>query len=127
MTGSYSLLRSDVLLAASPETLTAVQDYAGDKDGFLEDLANVWTKMMNADRFDGPTGNLCEPMKMSEPDSGSEPGSEASLNGGLIAAVVVLLLAVLILLGLLLNKTGKASEDKEAHKGTLELQGKTSV
>ena len=32
---------------------------AGDKE-FSEDFAKAWTKLMNADRFDGPLGNVCD-------------------------------------------------------------------
>ena len=29
-------------------------------DLFLENLASAWTKLANADRFDGPNGNICD-------------------------------------------------------------------
>jgi len=44
-----------------PEVRVWVEYYvtAGDRV-FVQDVAAVWTKMMNIDRFDGPTGNVCD-------------------------------------------------------------------
>jgi catalase (peroxidase I) len=39
------------------------QDFAADNNMFLMEFASAWTKVMNIDRFDGPTGNLCTPTK----------------------------------------------------------------
>ena len=36
------------------------EEYASDNDLFLKNVATAWTKLANADRFDGPTGNLCD-------------------------------------------------------------------
>jgi catalase (peroxidase I) len=43
--------------------LAIAQDFAADNDMFLMEFASAWTKVMNIDRFDGPTGNLCNPTK----------------------------------------------------------------
>merc|ERR1719192_44934 len=43
----FKMLRSDLLLRAEPEFLSAAVDFAGDNDAFLEEFAAVWTKMMN--------------------------------------------------------------------------------
>jgi len=55
------ILRSDFLLTHDPEFLAAAQDFSADNEMFLEEFAAAWTKVMQADRYDGPTGNLCEP------------------------------------------------------------------
>ena len=34
--------------------------YASENDLFLKNLASAWTKLANADRFDGPNGNICD-------------------------------------------------------------------
>ena len=41
----------------------SLQDYASDGAAVLDDLAAVWTKLMNADRFDGPVSNACSTSK----------------------------------------------------------------
>jgi len=55
-----TILRDDILLLAAPEFLAVVQNFAGDQELYLNSLSSAWTKMMNADRFDGPTRNLCD-------------------------------------------------------------------
>jgi catalase-peroxidase len=42
------------------EFLPIVQLYASENDHFLTMFSAAWTKLMNADRFDGPFGNLCD-------------------------------------------------------------------
>eukprot|EP00007_Cunea_sp_BSH-02190019_P009487 CAMPEP_0174236026 /NCGR_PEP_ID=MMETSP0417-20130205/5279_1 /TAXON_ID=242541 /ORGANISM="Mayorella sp, Strain BSH-02190019" /LENGTH=721 /DNA_ID=CAMNT_0015314613 /DNA_START=172 /DNA_END=2337 /DNA_ORIENTATION=+ len=41
------------------EYLALVQEFASSEDRFQSEFASVWTMIMNADRFDGPTGNVC--------------------------------------------------------------------
>jgi len=65
------MLTSDVLMRADPEYSVVVQDYASDNDRFLDDFAAAWTRLMNADRFDGPAGNVCD--KSVAHDSSSAP------------------------------------------------------
>ena len=31
-----------------------------DEEIWREDFAAAWTKLMNVDRFNGPTGNVCQ-------------------------------------------------------------------
>jgi len=86
-------LRSDYLLTLEPQFLTAAQDFAADNDMFLEEFAAAWTKVMNADRFDGPAGNLCEPYQSEEEMEMSASGCPlekiAENDTALIIAVVV--------------------------------------
>jgi catalase (peroxidase I) len=35
------------------------QEYAADNAEFKKVFAGAWTKVMNADRFKGPEGNVC--------------------------------------------------------------------
>lgn len=47
-------------LKTHPQLRTWAEYYVSAGDNILkDDFALAWTKMMNADRFDGPTGNLC--------------------------------------------------------------------
>ena len=49
----------DFILVDEPY-LSIVQEFAGDEKAFYTEFQNGWTKLMNADRFDGPTKNLCD-------------------------------------------------------------------
>jgi len=40
--------------------LAIAQEYAADSTLFLGEFQRAWTKLMNIDRFDGPTGNVCK-------------------------------------------------------------------
>jgi catalase-peroxidase len=42
------------------EFLPIVQLHASDNDHFLEVFSAAWTKLMNADRYDGPFANVCD-------------------------------------------------------------------
>jgi len=55
-----TIRRDDILLVAAAEYLAVAQEYAGNQDLFMTTLASAWTKLMNADRFDGPTRNVCD-------------------------------------------------------------------
>jgi len=52
-------LHSDLLLRFTPELATHALEFAGDQSAFLAAFGAAWTKVMNADRFDGPTGTRC--------------------------------------------------------------------
>jgi len=54
------LLGTDLMFRLDPELLAISQDFAADNELFLTELAAAWTRLANADRFDGPTGNLCD-------------------------------------------------------------------
>jgi len=41
------------------ELLAIAQSFAYDNQLFMDEFSSAWTKMMIADRFDGPVGNLC--------------------------------------------------------------------
>jgi len=119
---SLSMLRSDLLLVASAETLAAVQDYAGDEEMFLSDLSDVWTKMMNADRFDGPTGNVCED-DVYKRDSDSENGDESSKAvTGLVVVACLLGLLVLVLVVLLVTRARRDRKPAKQTRQTAQAQ-----
>jgi len=54
------MLRTDLVFRYDAELAAIAQEYAGDNDVFLEEFGKAWTKLLNADRFDGPTGNVCD-------------------------------------------------------------------
>uniref|UniRef100_A0A7S3ZIM4 Plant heme peroxidase family profile domain-containing protein n=1 Tax=Lotharella globosa TaxID=91324 RepID=A0A7S3ZIM4_9EUKA len=53
------MLQTDLVIRWDPEMLTAAQDFASDNQLFLAEFRAAWTRLMNADRFDGPFKNLC--------------------------------------------------------------------
>lgn len=53
-------LATDLALVWDPEFKAQVELYAQDNELFLLELGLAWTALMNADRFDGPTGSVCD-------------------------------------------------------------------
>ena len=53
------MLGTDLLFRYDSELQAAAQALAEDNDYFLDTFAGAWVKLMNADRFSGPTGNVC--------------------------------------------------------------------
>ena len=51
---------ADLFFKTDPELLAISQKFASDDEFFLDELSAAWTKLMTADRFDGPTGNVCD-------------------------------------------------------------------
>ncbi|CAB9513450.1 Catalase-peroxidase [Seminavis robusta] len=43
-----------------PEFLPIVTQFAESEDALKESFSNAWIHMMTSDRFDGPTGNVCD-------------------------------------------------------------------
>jgi len=50
----------DVTLLYNATLLSIVQEYAQDNATFQNEFKAAWTKLMNADRFDGPVNNKCD-------------------------------------------------------------------
>lgn len=50
---------ADLVLTMDDEYRKIVTEFAEDEQKFLEQFSLSWTKIMNADRFDGPDGNVC--------------------------------------------------------------------
>merc|ERR1719189_746200 len=62
-TKDYSALRmssADVQFYFDPILKAVAEDYASDDELFLEKFEQAWTTLANADRFDGPFGNVCD-------------------------------------------------------------------
>jgi len=56
---NFTILKSNMLIRLDPALASIAQDFAADRQVFLSTFVAAWTKLMNADMFDGPTGNLC--------------------------------------------------------------------
>jgi len=108
-----TMLRDDILLISAPQYKAIVQEFAGDESAYLATLAAAWTKMMNADRFDGPTGNVCEftgkKLKTASHSNWVAEGSRTSdevqmiesANRYLLAVVMTLAAALLMAVGMI--------------------------
>ena len=59
---TLAMLPTDLTLKFTPELSAIASEFIG-SDGesclFRSTFARVWEKLMNNDRFDGPTGNVC--------------------------------------------------------------------
>ena len=53
-------LPSDLLLVWDAELRGIAQEFAASEALFLAEFAATWTRLMNMDRFAGPTGNVCD-------------------------------------------------------------------
>ncbi|KAG2448406.1 hypothetical protein HYH02_006298 [Chlamydomonas schloesseri] len=51
---------TDLAIKWDAEMLAIAQEFATDNKAFLQTFASAWSGLMNADRFDGPDGNVCE-------------------------------------------------------------------
>ena len=49
----------DLHFKTDPELLAITHQFAADNQFFLKEVGRAWTKIVNADMFDGPAGNLC--------------------------------------------------------------------
>lgn len=58
------MMPSDVAIKRTPKFANYAGEFAADNGKFLQALADAWWKMMIADRFDGPGGNVCEKKAM---------------------------------------------------------------
>ncbi|CAE8656356.1 unnamed protein product [Polarella glacialis] len=66
------MLKTDLFLKADPEFRIHVEEFALDNQAFLESYRAAWTKLVRSDRFDDPTGKLCEKDTVEEVAAASE-------------------------------------------------------
>jgi catalase (peroxidase I) len=88
------MVQTDMNIRYESDWLALVQEYAASNDLFLTDFSKAWTKLMNIDRFNGPTGNVCNPPTPS-PDSSSSSGL-ASWAVALISVLVTLVVCAFV-------------------------------
>ena len=53
------MYKTDLLIKQDQQLVGIVEEFAMDDSAFLREVAAAWTKLSNADRFKGPTGNVC--------------------------------------------------------------------
>jgi len=58
------MMDTDLLLLYDAPLLAIVQEFASDATEFMKQFQSAWAKVMNADRFDGPSGNVCNEKKI---------------------------------------------------------------
>ena len=54
------MLSTDLLFKWDPVLSSYAVEYASDNALFLQDFQTAWLKLVNRDRYDGPTGNACD-------------------------------------------------------------------
>ncbi|KAJ1454764.1 heme peroxidase [Pelagophyceae sp. CCMP2097] len=57
--GSRFSLMTDIFIKFDDELQAAASALAGSESEYKKTLVTAWTKLMTADRFDGPQGNVC--------------------------------------------------------------------
>jgi len=65
------MLETDMALLWDPEAFSVVVEFASDEAGFQGAFGEAWTKLMEAGRFDGPTGNACDGRREFIPRAGA--------------------------------------------------------
>ena len=53
------MYKVDTFFLSDPELLALSQEFASDNSAFLDEFIKAWRILVNADMFDGPSGNLC--------------------------------------------------------------------
>lgn len=53
------MYKTDLLIKQDQQLVGIVEEFAMDDSAFLREVAVAWTNLSNADRFKGPTGNVC--------------------------------------------------------------------
>ena len=91
---TVSMLPTDLLLKFTPELKSVAVELAhADAGLFKAEFAAVWTKLMNSDRFDGPTGNLCTAAPAPAPTPKADDVTPASIGGYAFGGAALLALA----------------------------------
>ncbi len=104
----------DLALRWDPTLMSIAQMYAADNTLFLSDFAVAWTKVMNADRFDGPVGNVCAPSPTPTPTphhSSSSGLSKGAVAGISIACTAAVMAIVFIVFVRVTRKSGGGDDD----------------
>jgi len=87
------MVQTDMNIKYQADWLAIAQEYAADNNLFLSDFAQAWSKLMNIDRFSGPSSNACSPSSSSDSSSSSGLPSYAV---ALISVAVTLVFAAFV-------------------------------
>jgi len=100
---SLYILSNDFVLLNDTSFKAVVDWFSADNNAFLNNFVQVWTKLMNIDRFDGPTGNVCwntsVPINPAGPTvSTTTTGTGTNTNNGnmLIISLLFFIISLLI-------------------------------
>lgn len=75
----------DMVIRNDPKLAAIAKQYVMNNDVFVQDFSAAWTKIMNEDRFKGPTGNECAPAVVEAP--AAQTAKTAAAAGSLTAAL----------------------------------------
>jgi catalase-peroxidase len=96
---------ADLDIRYSEDFMAIAQEYALSNDLFLTEFTAAWQRIMNVDRFDGPTGNLC-------PTAKSSPSSTKLTSRPVFVAIISIvatLAVVLVFMQLQKKRSGAES------------------
>eukprot|EP00924_Labyrinthula_sp_SR-Ha-C_P004967 maker-scaffold_1-snap-gene-17.3-mRNA-1 protein AED:0.01 eAED:0.01 QI:45/1/1/1/1/1/3/75/707 len=107
--GTNFITGRDYALLLRPEFRAAVITFSFDNNAFLQEFTSSWTKLMNADRYSGPVGNVCEdglvPLVSVAGGNGNDNQTEKIV--AIVACVTFFLVA--LLLGIFMTRENKDS------------------
>jgi len=89
---------NDYNLLSDTGYMAVVNTFASDNNAFLNNFRAVWTKIMNVDRYDGPTGNVCWNTSIALPGSTGSSGSPSSTSNANIFVLSILFFIISILI-----------------------------
>jgi len=103
-TPSVNILMNDYNLINDTSYTQLVGWLSADNNAFLLNFRSAWTKLMNIDRFSGPTGNMCwntslpiGPTGTTGPTGPTGPTATATNNGNIWAISLLLFIASLLI------------------------------
>ena len=91
----YCMFAVDVQFSFDAELRVIAEDFAFDKELFLDNLASAWTKLANADRFAGPTGNVCDDTTSTTTAPLTTSNSRQNVPFGLLIFMLMILIKYL--------------------------------
>jgi catalase (peroxidase I) len=121
----------DMVLRWDAEFLSIAQNYAANNSLFLDEFSSTWTRVMNADRFEGPSGRPCStdpsvPTTTAMPTTSTSSPASSSMDhasesdvGTIVAITVVSTVAVTVLLGAVIYTLMKRSSRPKGGKADL--------
>ena len=87
----------DMNILFDPELRSVAQDFSSNSQLYSETLVAAWRKLMNIDRFDGPTRNVCdshEEEEEEEEEEAAEEGEGIKFSGLVVPGAILFLLGV---------------------------------
>jgi catalase-peroxidase len=105
----------EMALLQNSELKAAVENFAANEGDFKNVFQVAWTKMMTADRFDGPTTNACTGVSTITKEEKNPRLSDGHLAAAIVVPIIFLALMVALYLVLKNQCKGNATDGKAGH------------